>query len=82
MDWADWRRPPGTNAHSNPATSGVRGDQRQEMRAVKLAPAARWAVLWHYHFEITDSFVGMEGQMIAETRAPRATDMLMLGERY
>lgn len=52
------------------------------MRAVKLAPAARWAVLWHYHFEITDSFVGMEGQMIAETRAPRATDMLMLGERY
>ena len=30
------------------------------------------AVPWHYHTIVTDVFVGLEGTVVIETRAPRA----------
>ena len=38
-------------------------------------------VPWHYHSEITDHFVCLEGEIVVETRAPRATHLLGPGER-
>jgi quercetin dioxygenase-like cupin family protein len=35
------------------------------------------AVPWHYHSDITDSFICIEGPMIVATRAPHATHMLV-----
>lgn len=54
----------------------------QDMRAVVLTLAVGQSVPWHYHSDITDSFVCVEGPMVVETRAPRATHMLMPGQRY
>ena len=53
----------------------------QDMRAVVLTLAAGQSVPWHYHSDITDSFVCLEGPMVVETRAPRAMHRLMPGER-
>ena len=53
----------------------------QDMRAVMLTLAAGQSVPWHYHSDITDSFVCLEGPMVVETRAPRATHVLTPGER-
>ncbi len=53
----------------------------QDMRAVVLDLAAGQSVPWHYHSDITDSFVCPEGQMVVETRAPRATYVLVPGQR-
>jgi quercetin dioxygenase-like cupin family protein len=53
----------------------------QDMRAVVLTLAAGQFVPRHYHSDITDSFVCIEGPMVVETRAPRATHMLMPGQR-
>jgi quercetin dioxygenase-like cupin family protein len=36
-----------------------------------LSLAAGQCVPWHYHSEISDSFVCLEGPMVVETRAPR-----------
>lgn len=52
-----------------------------DMRAVVLTLAAGECVPWHYHSTITDAFVCLEGPMVVETRAPRATYMLHPGER-
>lgn len=38
-------------------------------------------VPWHYHSEIADSFVCLEGPMVVETRAPRNHYRLLPGER-
>jgi quercetin dioxygenase-like cupin family protein len=38
-------------------------------------------VPWHYHTEISDSFVCLEGPMVVETRAPRHIYRLLPGER-
>lgn len=38
-------------------------------------------VPWHWHSEITDDFVCMEGPMVVETRAPRRDYVLKPGER-
>ncbi len=38
-------------------------------------------VPWHYHNEISDSFVCLEGPMVVETRAPRNHYRLLPGER-
>jgi quercetin dioxygenase-like cupin family protein len=46
-----------------------------------LSLAAGQSVPWHYHSEITDSFVCLEGPMLVETRAPRHTYRLLPGER-
>ena len=53
----------------------------QDMRAVVLSLAAGQSVPWHYHSEITDSFVCLEGPMVVETRAPRAALVLVPGQR-
>ena len=53
----------------------------QDMRAVVLTLAAGQSVPWHYHSDITDSFVCLEGPMVVETRAPRATHVLTPGQR-
>ena len=42
--------------------------------------AGQW-VPWHYHTEISDSFVCLEGPMVVETRAPRHVYRLLPGER-
>lgn len=52
-----------------------------DLRVQVLTLAAGQSVPWHYHSEITDSFVCLEGPMVVETRAPRATYRLMPGER-
>ena len=38
-------------------------------------------VPWHYHSEITDHFFCLEGVIVVETRAPRATHRLHPGQR-
>src|SRR6476646_10196150 len=39
----------------------------QDMRAVVLTLAAGQSIPWHYHSDITDSFVCLEGPMVVET---------------
>lgn len=39
------------------------------------------SVPWHYHSEITDHFVCLEGELVVETRAPRAEHHLTPGQR-
>jgi quercetin dioxygenase-like cupin family protein len=38
-------------------------------------------VPWHYHSEVTDSFVCLEGPMVVKTRAPRNVYRLEAGQR-
>jgi len=53
----------------------------EDMRAVVLTLAAGQSVPWHYHTDITDSFVCIEGSLVVETRAPRETHVLSPGQR-
>lgn len=53
----------------------------QDMRAVVLTLAAGQSVPWHYHSDIADKFICLEGPMVVETRAPRAMHELMPGQR-
>jgi len=46
-----------------------------------LTLGAGQAVPWHYHSEITDHFVCLEGELVVETRAPRAEHHLKPGQR-
>ncbi len=52
-----------------------------DMRVRVLTLAEKECIPWHYHSEITDSFVCLEGPMVVETRAPRAEYVLGPGER-
>jgi quercetin dioxygenase-like cupin family protein len=52
-----------------------------DMRVRVLTLAASQCIPWHYHSEITDSFVCLKGPMVVETRAPRAMHVLQPGER-
>lgn len=52
-----------------------------DLRVQVLTLAAGQCVPWHYHSEIADSFVCLEGPMVVETRAPRAMHRLAAGER-
>jgi len=51
-----------------------------DMRASVLTLAAGQCVPWHYHSEIVDRFFCLEGPMVVETRAPRASHELRPGE--
>ncbi|MGH7154235.1 MAG: cupin domain-containing protein [Acetobacteraceae bacterium] len=51
-----------------------------DMRAVVLTLAAGQHVPWHYHSEIIDRFFCLDGPMVVETRAPRASHELTVGE--
>ena len=52
-----------------------------DMRVRVLTLNESECIPWHYHSEITDSFVCLEGPMVVETRAPRAEYVLGPGER-
>ncbi len=52
-----------------------------DLRVTVLTLDRGQCVPWHYHSEIADSFVCLEGPMIVETRAPRALHRLMPGQR-
>jgi quercetin dioxygenase-like cupin family protein len=52
-----------------------------DLRVQVLSLAAGQCVPWHYHSEISDSFVCLEGPMAVETRAPRHVYRLLPGER-
>ena len=52
-----------------------------DMRVRVLTLDAGQCIPWHYHSEITDSFVCLEGPMVVETRALRAEYVLGAGER-
>jgi len=52
-----------------------------DLRVQVLSLAAGQGVPWHYHSEISDSFVCLEGSMVVETRAPRHVYRLLPGER-
>src|SRR5260221_13203906 len=50
-----------------------------DLRVQVLSLAAGQCVPWHYHSEISDSFVCLEGPMVVETRAPRQVYRLVPG---
>ncbi len=52
-----------------------------DLRVQVLTLAGGQCVPWHYHSEITDSFVCLEGPMVVETRAPRNSYRLEPGQR-
>lgn len=52
-----------------------------DLRVQVLTLGAGQRVPWHYHSEISDSFVGLEGRTVVETRAPRGSFELAPGER-
>jgi len=52
-----------------------------DLRVQVLTLAAGQCVPWHYHSEVTDSFVCLEGQTVVEAKAPRKTYHLEPGQR-
>jgi quercetin dioxygenase-like cupin family protein len=52
-----------------------------DLRVQVLTLAAGECIPWHYHSQVTDSFVCLEGPMVVETRAPRASHRLEPGQR-
>jgi quercetin dioxygenase-like cupin family protein len=52
-----------------------------DLRVQVLTLAAGQCVPWHYHSEIADTFVCLEGPMVVETRVPRNDYLLMPGQR-
>ena len=52
-----------------------------DLRVQVLTLSHGQCVPWHYHSEITDSFVCLEGPMVVETRAPRHLYRLEPGQR-
>jgi quercetin dioxygenase-like cupin family protein len=52
-----------------------------DLRVQVLTLAAGQAIPWHYHSDITDQMVCLDGPMVVETRAPRHTYVLEKGER-
>lgn len=51
-----------------------------DMRVSVLTLAEGQCIPWHYHSEITDYFVCLEGPMVVETRVPRGEYVLRPGE--
>jgi quercetin dioxygenase-like cupin family protein len=52
-----------------------------DLRVSVLTLAAGQEVPWHYHSEVTDSFVCLEGPMLVQTRVPRNVYRLEAGQR-
>ena len=52
-----------------------------DLRVQVLTLARGQCIPWHYHSEITDAFVCLEGPMVVETRAPRNEYLLTQGQR-
>ena len=51
-----------------------------DLRVVRLTLAPGQCVPWHWHSDITDHFVCLEGRMTVESRAPRARHELGPGD--
>ena len=51
------------------------------MRVQILTLTRGQSIPWHYHSEITDYFVCLEGTLIVETKAPRNEYLLKAGDR-
>jgi quercetin dioxygenase-like cupin family protein len=52
-----------------------------DLRMVVLTLAPGQEVPWHWHSNVVDHFICLEGPMVVETRAPRETFELMAGQR-
>ncbi len=52
-----------------------------ELRMVVLTLAPGQEVPWHWHSNVADNFICLEGPMVVETRAPRERFELGPGER-
>lgn len=52
-----------------------------ELRMVVLTLAPGQEVPWHWHTNVADNFICLEGPMVVETRAPRERIELRPGER-
>ena len=52
-----------------------------DLRVSVLTLAAGQCVPWHFHSDINDSFVCLEGPMVVEMRAPRHEYVLEPGQR-
>lgn len=52
-----------------------------DLQATVFILDAGQSVPWHFHSEITDHFVCLEGRLVVETRAPRQEFRLAPGER-
>jgi quercetin dioxygenase-like cupin family protein len=52
-----------------------------DLRVHVLTLDAGQSIPWHYHSEITDQFLCLDGPMVVETRAPRHAYDLAKGER-
>ena len=53
----------------------------EDMRVSVLTLAAGESIPWHYHSEITDYFVCLEGTLVVETKVPAQAIELEVGER-
>jgi quercetin dioxygenase-like cupin family protein len=53
----------------------------KDMRVQVLTLGKNDCIPWHYHSEITDSFVCLEGTLVVETKAPTNTHILEVGDR-
>lgn len=53
-----------------------------DLRMVVLTLAPGQEVPWHWHSNVSDHIICLEGPMVVETRAPRERTELMPGERY
>lgn len=52
-----------------------------DLRMVVLTLGAGQEVPWHWHSNVTDNVICLEGPMVVETRAPRERFELKPGER-
>ena len=52
-----------------------------DMRVQILTLDEGESIPWHFHSEITDYFVCLEGTLVVETKAPSSTHLLAIGER-
>ena len=55
--------------------------QTPDLRMVVLTLAPGQEVPWHWHSNVVDHIICLEGPMVVETRAPRANHVLRAGER-
>jgi quercetin dioxygenase-like cupin family protein len=55
--------------------------QTPDLRMVVLTLAAGQEVPWHWHSQVDDHFICLEGPMVVEMRAPREHVELLPGER-
>ena len=52
-----------------------------DMRVQVLTLDVGESIPWHFHSEITDYFVCLEGTLVVETKAPSSTHLLEIGAR-